>query len=111
MTSHSEAWIVIDIVDFDGTFSFVFLSSSLIFRRLGTRMYLGLAASDLHVLSSFHSLNALPMYIHYTSDSLSVAWLSLAYWQNTSDMCFQVKFDTSCSQNGQLSKQWTIATN
>ena len=72
-------------------------------------MYLCEAASDLHVLSSFHSLNALPMYIHYTSDSLSVARLSLAYWQNMSDMCYQVESDIICSQNGQLSKQWTIA--
>ena len=75
-------------------------------------MYLGEAASDLHVLSSFHSLNALPVYIHYTSDSLSVARLSLAYWQNISDisdMCYQVESDIICSQNGQLSKQWTIA--
>ena len=75
--------------------------------------YLGEAASDLHVLSSFHSLNALPMtmYIHYTSDSLSVARLSLAYWQNMSDMCYQVESGIICSQNGQLSKQWTIAKN
>ena len=72
-------------------------------------MYLGEAASDLHVLSSFHSLNALPMYIHYTSDSLSVARLSLAYWQNMSDMCYQVESDIICSQNGQLSKHWRIA--
>ena len=71
-------------------------------------MYLGEAASDLHVLSSFHALNALPMCIHYTSDSLSVARLSLAYWQNMSDMCYQVESDIICSQNGQLSKHWTI---
>ena len=69
---------------------------------------LGLAASDLHVLS-FQSLNALPMCVHYTSGSLSVARLSLAYWQNTSDMCYQVESDIICSQNGRLSKQWAIA--
>ena len=54
----------------------------------------GEAASDLHVVC-FHSLNALPMYIHYTPDSLSVARLSLAYWQNTYDMCYQVEFDNN----------------
>ena len=75
--------------------------------RLDSRVYLGEAASDLHVLSSFHSLNALPMYIHYTSDSLSVDRLSLAYWQNMSDMCYQVESDIICSQNGQLSKHWS----
>ena len=53
--------------------------------------------------------NALPMYIHYTSDSLSVARLSLAYWQNMSGMCYQVESDIISSQNGQLSKHWTIA--
>ena len=31
-------------------------------------VYLGEAASDLHVLS-FHSLNTLPMCVHYTLDS------------------------------------------
>ena len=71
-------------------------------------VYLGEAASDLHILS-FHSLNTLPMCVHYTSGSLSVARLSLAYWQNTSDMCYQVESDIICSQNGQLSNQWAIA--
>ena len=33
----------------------------------------------------FHSLNALPMCVHYTSGSLSVARLSLTCWQNTFD--------------------------
>ena len=104
------------------THSFVFsLVSEIDVVRLGIALiqwsrsmyYLGEAASDLHVLSSFHSLNALPMtmYIHYTSDSLSVARLSLAYWQNMSDMCYQVESGIICSQNGQLSKQWTIAKN
>ena len=72
-------------------------------------MYLGEAASDLHEVS-FHSLNALPMYIHYTLDSLSVARLYRSrIGRIRLIMCYQVESDIICSQNGQLSKQWTIA--